>query len=239
MSDAPEIACGYDRNADRYDDVTRYNRDAAERLVRALPPEAYRSLLDVGCGTGFATMAMAERFAIEAVTGVDISAQMLGRMRAKLGDLPQVSGRPARGRRARHAGARRRIRLRAREHGVALVPRAGRRDHRHGREGGAGRGAGARRPGPGTRPRVHGGAADCRSAGAAPGDRGVLHGPGLPGRGRGRHDRRRTWSRSTSGWRAATGGYRRSATWRVSPPSAATCGLASCPRPTPTPWWSA
>jgi hypothetical protein len=30
---APEIACGYDRNADRYDDVTRYNREAAERLV--------------------------------------------------------------------------------------------------------------------------------------------------------------------------------------------------------------
>jgi ubiquinone/menaquinone biosynthesis C-methylase UbiE len=91
MSDGPEIACGYDRNADRYDDVTRYNRDAAERLVRALPPEAYRSLLDVGCGTGFATMAMAERFAVEAVTGVDISAQMLGRFRAKLGELPQVT----------------------------------------------------------------------------------------------------------------------------------------------------
>ncbi len=91
MSDAPEIACGYDRNADRYDDVTRYNREAAERLVRALPPDAYRSLLDVGCGTGFATMAMAERFAIEAVTGVDISAQMLERMRTKLADLPQVA----------------------------------------------------------------------------------------------------------------------------------------------------
>jgi ubiquinone/menaquinone biosynthesis C-methylase UbiE len=90
MSDAPEIACGYDRNADRYDDVTRYNREAAKRLVGALPPGEYRSLLDVGCGTGFATMAMAERFDLEAVTGVDVSAQMLERMRTKLADLPKV-----------------------------------------------------------------------------------------------------------------------------------------------------
>lgn len=90
MSDAPEIARGYDRNADRYDDVTRYNREAAERLVRALPAGTYRSVLDVGCGTGFATLALADRFAVEAVAGVDVSAQMLERMRAKLADLPQV-----------------------------------------------------------------------------------------------------------------------------------------------------
>ena len=90
MSDPPEIATGYDRNADRYDDVARYNREAAERLVRALPPGDYGSLLDVGCGTGFATVAMVERFATTAVTGVDISAQMLERMRAKLAGLPEV-----------------------------------------------------------------------------------------------------------------------------------------------------
>jgi trans-aconitate 2-methyltransferase len=91
MSDAPGIAGGYDRNAARYDDVTRYNREAAERLVRALPDGDYRSLLDVGCGTGFATLAMAARFPIETVTGIDVSAQMLERMRVKLADLPGVA----------------------------------------------------------------------------------------------------------------------------------------------------
>lgn len=90
MSELPEIATRYDRNADRYDDVARYNREAAERLVRALPPGDYGSLLDVGCGTGFATIAMVERFATAAVTGVDISSQMLERMRAKLAALPEV-----------------------------------------------------------------------------------------------------------------------------------------------------
>lgn len=90
MTDPPEIATRYDRNADRYDDVTRYNREAAERLVRALPPGDYGSLLDVGCGTGFATIAMVERFATTVVTGVDVSAQMLERMRVKLAALSEV-----------------------------------------------------------------------------------------------------------------------------------------------------
>lgn len=84
------IADGYDHNADRYDDVTRYNRDAATRLVGALPTKPYRSLLDVGCGTGFATLAMIERFAIDTVTGIDVSAQMLARMHEKLVAHPAI-----------------------------------------------------------------------------------------------------------------------------------------------------
>lgn len=88
---APEIAVRYDHNADRYDDVTRYNRDAADRLVRSLPEQRYRSLLDVGCGTGYATVAMAARFRIATVTGVDVSAQMLQRMREKIDALPGVT----------------------------------------------------------------------------------------------------------------------------------------------------
>jgi ubiquinone/menaquinone biosynthesis C-methylase UbiE len=86
----PEIAVRYDRNADRYDDVTGYNRDAAERLVRALPSAAYRSVLDAGCGTGNATMAMLARFAVTDVVGVDLSAQMLEQLRHKLAAHPGV-----------------------------------------------------------------------------------------------------------------------------------------------------
>ncbi len=88
---APEIATRYDHNAARYDDVTRYNRDAADRLVQSLPRREYRALLDVGCGTGYASVAMIERFGVPAVTGVDISAQMLERMREKLAALPGVT----------------------------------------------------------------------------------------------------------------------------------------------------
>ncbi len=90
MSIEREIAAGYDHNAERYDDVTRYNREAAGRLVASLPDETYRTLLDVGCGTGFATLAMIERFDIGAVTGVDVSEQMIRRMQRKLDAYPQV-----------------------------------------------------------------------------------------------------------------------------------------------------
>lgn len=85
-----EIAQRYDHNAERYDDVTAYNRDAANRLVATLPAGDYERLLDVGCGTGYATLAMLERFAPRHVTGVDVSAQMIERFRAKLADHPEV-----------------------------------------------------------------------------------------------------------------------------------------------------
>lgn len=85
-----EIALRYDHNAERYDDATRYNREAARRLVASLPDLTCRTLLDVGCGTGFASLAMIERFDVGAVTGVDVSRQMLERMRQKLDAHPQV-----------------------------------------------------------------------------------------------------------------------------------------------------
>ena len=90
MSVEREIAAGYDHNVERYDDVTRYNREAASRLVASLPDATYRTLLDVGCGTGFASLAMIERFGIGAITGVDVSGQMLERMRHKLAAHPHI-----------------------------------------------------------------------------------------------------------------------------------------------------
>jgi SAM-dependent methyltransferase len=79
------IAAQYDRNAAGYDDAARFNAMAAERLVAALPPGEPRDLLDVGCGTGFAALAMLGRFpSLRRVTGLDVSAEMLERFRAKL-----------------------------------------------------------------------------------------------------------------------------------------------------------
>jgi ubiquinone/menaquinone biosynthesis C-methylase UbiE len=90
VTPAREIAARYDQNAERYDDVTRFNRDAATRLVASLPDRPYGTVLDVGCGTGSAAMAMIERFHVHTVTGVDVSAQMLAQMRTKLDAHPDV-----------------------------------------------------------------------------------------------------------------------------------------------------
>lgn len=91
MTPSSEIANRYDANAARYDDATRYNRDAARRLVASLPAGRYPRLLDVGCGTGFASEAMIERFRPTSITGVDISREMLERMRSKLAGLPDIA----------------------------------------------------------------------------------------------------------------------------------------------------
>ena len=62
----------------------------ARRLVAALPGDRYERVLDVACGTGFASLEMIERFAVRQVTGVDRSAAMIERAGAALGEHPEV-----------------------------------------------------------------------------------------------------------------------------------------------------
>jgi ubiquinone/menaquinone biosynthesis C-methylase UbiE len=75
---------GYDQSAGEYDDLLLHNREGARRLVGAIPEGRYDRILDVGCGTGFVTEAMVERFGTRHVTGVDPSEGMLARFREKL-----------------------------------------------------------------------------------------------------------------------------------------------------------
>jgi SAM-dependent methyltransferase len=59
--------------------------------VASLPAAPYGDVLDVGCGTGFAAIAMVDRFRPVRVTGVDVSAQMLDQMRVKFAAFPDVA----------------------------------------------------------------------------------------------------------------------------------------------------
>jgi ubiquinone/menaquinone biosynthesis C-methylase UbiE len=84
------VSDGFDRSAGEYDERVEFNRMGARRLVASLPPDRYESVLDVACGTGFASLAMIERFGVGRVTGVDSSAAMIERARAALGERPGV-----------------------------------------------------------------------------------------------------------------------------------------------------
>ena len=86
----PAIAGEYDRNAEAYDDAAAFNAMAARRLVASVPPGDYADVLDVGCGTGLAALAMIRRFPVRSVTGLDISQGMLARFREKLAAHPEV-----------------------------------------------------------------------------------------------------------------------------------------------------
>jgi SAM-dependent methyltransferase len=84
------IAAGWDRSAAAYDDVLDANRRGAERLVAALPDPPYPRVVDAGCGTGFASWAMARDAGARHLTGIDVSAEMVARYRERLAALPGV-----------------------------------------------------------------------------------------------------------------------------------------------------
>ena len=85
------ISAGWDRSAAAYDDVLEANRRGAERLVAALPDPPYRRVVDAGCGTGFASLAMVRRAGARHLVGVDVSAEMVARYRERLGGLEGVA----------------------------------------------------------------------------------------------------------------------------------------------------
>jgi len=87
------VAAGFTSTAGDYDDVLRFNVEGAYRLVASIPAGDYSSLLDVGCGTGFASLAMYERFGITKITGADPSGGMLEQFAAKLGSHPEIDAR--------------------------------------------------------------------------------------------------------------------------------------------------
>lgn len=88
-TEGADVARTFDAGAEQYDALLRHNREGALRLVASLPQGDYRTLLDVGCGTGFVTEAMRERFpGLRRVIGVDPSEQMLARFHDKLAGLP-------------------------------------------------------------------------------------------------------------------------------------------------------
>ena len=82
-----EVADGFSGTAKDYDSVVRFNIEGARRLIASLPPGDHARVLDVGCGTGFASLAMVERFAPELIAGVDPAAGMLEAFREKLGAI--------------------------------------------------------------------------------------------------------------------------------------------------------
>ena len=84
------VAGGFTATASDYEDAVRFNIEGAQRLVLSIPPGRYDDVLDVGCGTGWATQAVIDRFAPRRVTGVDPAEGMLEQFQAKLGGIEGV-----------------------------------------------------------------------------------------------------------------------------------------------------
>jgi SAM-dependent methyltransferase len=77
-------------DADAYDGDHAFVYEYGEALLELLAPTADERVLDLGCGTGHLTAALAESGA--SVVGVDASREMLAEARATRPDIPFVRG---------------------------------------------------------------------------------------------------------------------------------------------------
>lgn len=84
------VAGGFTETASDYEDAVRFNIEGAQRLVLSIPPGRYDDVLDVGCGTGWASQAVIDRFRPARITGVDPAEGMLQQFQAKLGGIEEV-----------------------------------------------------------------------------------------------------------------------------------------------------
>lgn len=87
----PHIAGGFSSTSRRYDDTVDANAMGARRLVASLPKETLPRALDVGCGTGFASVELVAHRGTRQVLGADPSEGMLEQYAAKLGAMPGVT----------------------------------------------------------------------------------------------------------------------------------------------------
>ena len=83
---------GFTKGAENYDQAVRHNIAGSDRLIMSLPEGDYRTVLDVGCGTGWTSASMVRRFAPDRIVAVDPSEGMLEQFAAKLGgEFPAVT----------------------------------------------------------------------------------------------------------------------------------------------------
>lgn len=78
------VAHAFSRAAPRYDVLATAQRHIGEMLWESLPSSAF-NVLDMGCGTGFWTQRLAERYSQARVTGLDLAPGMLEQARQRHG----------------------------------------------------------------------------------------------------------------------------------------------------------
>jgi malonyl-CoA O-methyltransferase len=93
LPDKRQVAASFSRAADTYDGVAGLQRDIGHELLKRLPPGvAANAWLDLGCGTGYFSRALAQRFGTADGAAVDIAEGMLKHAQPLAGAAHFIAG---------------------------------------------------------------------------------------------------------------------------------------------------
>ena len=93
LPDKRQVAASFSRAAESYDAVAELQRSVGNQLLARLPASLQpRRWLDLGCGTGYFTRALAERYAQGEGLAVDIAEGMLRHARPQGGAAHFIAG---------------------------------------------------------------------------------------------------------------------------------------------------
>ena len=93
LPDKRQVAASFSRAAESYDAVAELQRNVGTQLLARLPTSLRpRRWLDLGCGTGYFTRALAERYAQGEGLAVDIAEGMLRHARPQGGAAHFIAG---------------------------------------------------------------------------------------------------------------------------------------------------
>ena len=93
LPDKRQVAASFSRAAASYDSVAELQRDVGSELLRRLPEDFVPAVwLDMGCGTGYFSRALQERFPASAGVALDIAEGMLKHARPLGGAQHFIAG---------------------------------------------------------------------------------------------------------------------------------------------------
>ncbi|TWI56752.1 malonyl-CoA O-methyltransferase [Pseudomonas duriflava] len=92
LPDKRRVAASFSRAAASYDGVASLQREVGEALLARLPHEAPACWVDLGCGTGYFTRALAARFPHASGVAVDLAEGMLRHARPLGGATQFIAG---------------------------------------------------------------------------------------------------------------------------------------------------
>ena len=90
----PSIASRFSAAAPSYDQFARVQRQVADKLINAISHEpTFHRILEVGCGTGYLTRNLLERFPTSSIVAIDLSPRMVEEAQRSLPPVNRVGWR--------------------------------------------------------------------------------------------------------------------------------------------------